>query len=154
MTATHTGKPSVQVHLCRKPNTYALVTLFCLQGGVSEFLMAMPNQRSSSIPSEALGQETQFSRWNLWMVLFCRNSYRDPENTFMLKYSSGVNEMYSCVDAESMAQKCQNLRASIRQIKIKRGSLLPGRWQSRNYFCEMVKERVNIRKEKKNNSVP
>lgn len=45
-------------------------------------------------------------------------------------------------------KKCQNIRASIRQIKIKRGSLLPGRWQSRDYLCEMVKERVNIRKEK------
>lgn len=67
----------------------------------------------------------------------------------MLKYSSGVNEMYSCVDAESMAQKCQHIGASIRQITIRRGSLLPGRWQSRDYLCEMVKERVNIRKEKK-----
>lgn len=51
-------------------------------------------------------------------------------------------------------KKCQNIRASIRQIKIKRGSLLPGRWQSRDYLCEMVKERVNIRKEKGKNSVP
>lgn len=72
----------------------------------------------------------------------------------MLKYSSGVNEMYSCVDAESMAQKCQHIGASIRQITIKRGSLLPGRWQSRDCLCEMVKERVNIRKDEKKNSVP
>lgn len=90
----------------------------------------------------------------LLMHLFCRNSYRDPESTFMLKYSSGVNEMYSCVDAESMAQKCQHIGASIRQITIKRGSLLPGRWQSRDCLCEMVKERVNIRKDEKKNSVP